>query len=129
MNLTGMDELKVGDRVLVITGGSPYGITFREVSHVTPKQFVTKINDYETRFRKSDGTRLGSGGSWYCRDFAYPCNSKNHAEYEQIQENQRLRDRARDLLGKILVATRKLREEDLEKMEQIAAILEIEEEE
>ena len=129
MNLTGMDELKVGDTVFLIHYASwDKAISENIVTGVSPKQFALYSKPFQQRFRKSDGMELGSGGEWY-KDYAFPDNQNNREEYEAHIEKKRLNARARDLLGSILVAVKKLREEDLEKMEQIAAILEIEEEE
>ena len=127
MNLTGMNELKVGDTVFVIHYGTwNRHINVHSVAKVTPKQFVSQTGRLLTKFRKSDGMELGSSSEWY-KDYAFPDNQNNREEYEAHIEKKRLNARARDLLGNILVAVKKLREEDLEKMEQIAAILEIEE--
>ena len=128
MNHKGIENIKPGDTVFVVHPASWHQtITLYTVIKTTDKQFVAQVGTLMVRFRKRDGMELGSLSSRYYRDHAYPDNPENRAEYEKHEEDMRIIARTRDLLGAIISKIRTLREEDLETIEQIAAILNVEE--
>lgn len=85
-----MENIKVGDIVIFITGGWKQKTIIDKVTKVTPKQFVVK----GYRFWKKDGTMLGSRFN-RCRI----ATEKDIADFKEEKHRNNLRIKIRDFFS------------------------------
>ena len=80
------DDLRAGDRVIVMDNQRKTVYSIREVTRITSKFIMTG----EIRYNRETGRETGNRDRWDLSYFIYPTTDENMTKYKQWREKQEL---------------------------------------